>query len=333
MRKLGFAFFCACALAARASPVPFGPGFVRGIYYPSPSPPGTEYGTPGCRELLKAVRAAGATAVALGPHYLVGRESPFALAPYPGSADRDALKRTIQWAREDGLEVHLRPQVLTHAVKRRFHLRIEHREDWKELFATLDTLLRDLGALGRDGGVRVLSIGTRLEEASRVTPENWRTLIARVREVFPGLITYDADWRAEVGAVPFWGELDVISLTLNDRVHGVDLEDGRPSERRLRRQMHRPTARLSELWYRHRKPVWVSELSFTGVSPELTARALRAALSAHQDRRWLSGVVVRGAVNGQPAWEELKRWFAPGPARSKAYYDEKDLVPWVDDWF
>lgn len=299
MRMLGVALLLVCALPARASPVPFGPGFVRGVVYPSPSSPDTPYGTPGCRAHLKAIRATGATAVALAPHYLVGRRSPFALAAFPGAADREALKRTIQWAREEGLEVHLRPQVVTRAARPRFHLVIEHRDDWKELFATLDTLLRDLGELGRDAGVRVLSIGTRLREASRRTPENWRTLIASVREVFPGLITYDADACAEAGEVPFWDALDVISVTLDERV------------------TRQPTGRLSELWYRHGKPVWISEVRSTNV-----------ALETYQDRRWLSGLMVRG-----PAGDELRRWFAPGPARSKDYYDDKDLVPWVDDWF
>lgn len=303
MRMLGIAVLLVCAWSARASPVPFGPGFVKGVAYPSPSSPATGYGTPGCKDLLKAIKAAGATTVALCPHYLVRRKRPFQLGAYPGAADRDALRQTIVWAREAGLEVHLRPQLLTHWVEPRFHLRIEQRDDWMFFFGTLDTLLRDLGELGRDTGVRALSIGTRLDEAVRVTPENWRTLIARVREVFPGLVTYDAEWRREADDVPFWDALDVISVTVRERPVPPD----------------RPTARTADLHYRFRKPVWISELG--------------GGLLAYQDRRWLSGVTVWAVTPEKPAWDELETWFAPGPARSRDYYEQKDLVSWVNDWF
>jgi hypothetical protein len=326
MRMLGIAVLLVCALSARASPVPFGPGFVRGVCYPSPTAPATEYGTPGCQDMLKAIKAAGATAVSLCPHYLMRRTRPFTLAPYPGAADRDALKKTIEWARAAGLEVHLRPQVLTDAKEPRFHLHIDHRDDWKWMFGSLDTLLRDLGELGRETGVRALSIGTRLDEAVRVTPENWRTLIARVREVFPGLVTYDAEWRREADDVPFWRDLDVISVTVFRRVPDPHDPWDRPRPGRLWRDADRVTDPVSDLWYRFGKPVWISEVGYPN-------DRLFACLLNWQDRRWLSGVMVWAVTPEKPAWDELKTWFAPGPARSRNYYDQKDLVPWVDDWF
>lgn len=350
----------ACAL-----PTPLGPGFARGVCYPSPSSKDIELGTPGCRDALRRIRATGADTVSLCPYFLIQRKSPFALARFPGAVEREAVRQTIVWAHEAGLQVVLRPQLVTHAQRLRFDPDIEHREDWMEIFGALDVLLRDAAELAEETKCEALSLGTRLVTALERTPANWPVLIGRVRQVYRGRLTYDADWRREVERVPFWDLLDFISITLYKRLGEADEpEDDDPVDGvTLFKNASWPSGRLSELWYRHRKPVWFSELGFPSnahglrhpfqrplvkgslADAALQQRATAASLLAYQDKRWLSGVMVWGFTGpggaadsgycpeGKPAWETLKTWFAPGPPRSLEFRDRKDLVPWIDDWF
>lgn len=349
---------------ARAVPTPLGPGFARGVCYPSPTTKELEFGTPGCRDALKAIRATGADTVSLCPFFLIGHRSPFLPTRFPGGVDREAVRQTIVWAHEVGLKVILRPQIVTKVKHPRFKLKITHKEDWREVFAVLDVMLRDMGQLAEDTHCEALSLGTRMEDALTWTPDNWRILIGRVRQVYRGQLTYDADWRRELDRVTFWEQLDFISLTFYKRLgEADDLDDDPVDDVTLFKNASWPSGRLSEIWYRYRKPVWFSELGVPSneeglrhpyqrplikdalPDPVLQQRALFQSLLVYQDKRWLAGVMVWAfdgpggptgtgyCPQGKPAWDTLKLWFAPGPARSPEFRDRKDLIPWIDDWF
>src|SRR5204863_1007343 len=108
---------------ARAVPTPFPPGFRRGVCYPSPTTPELAFGTPGCKDALAKIKASGADTVALCPYFTITRTNPYALGKYTGAADREAVAKTIGWARAAGLAVVLRPQLVTHISPPRFHLK------------------------------------------------------------------------------------------------------------------------------------------------------------------------------------------------------------------
>lgn len=352
---------------ARAVPTPLAPGFARGVCYPSPGTPETEYGTPGCQATLKAIRATGADTVSLCPYILMGRRSPFTLGRFPNAVNREAVRQTILWAHEAGLKVVLRPQLVTDARKLTFRLHIDHKDDWREVFAALDVLLRDMGELAEETKVEALSLGTRLDAALTTVPGNWPILIDRVRQVYRGKLTYDADWRRELDRVPFWDRLDFISLTVYKRFgEPEDVEEiarDPVDDVTLFKNAAWPSGRLCEMFYALKKPVWFSELGLPSNNeglrhpfqrplekrvqpdPRLQQRALHQALLAYQDKRWLSGVMVWAfdgpgsasptgyAMQNKPAWDTLKLWFAPGPARTPEFRDSKDLIPWIDDFF
>ena len=69
-----------------------------------------------------------------------------------------------------------------------------------------------IARIAAEEGAEMLSIGTELEKTTQ-RPE-WRDIIAAVRPVFPGLLTYAAHNVEEAEAVPFWGRLDLIGVTL-----------------------------------------------------------------------------------------------------------------------
>src|SRR5437879_12905181 len=60
------------------------------------------------------------------------------------------------------------------------------------------------------GGFDLLSIGTELEGVTSYE-EEWRRIIADVRRVYHGPITYAANWGEEIESIRFWDALDYVS--------------------------------------------------------------------------------------------------------------------------
>ena len=55
-------------------------------------------------------------------------------------------------------------------------------------------------------------IGTELGNAVSERSEFWRTLIAEIRTVYSGALTYAANWHDDYKQVPFWDDLDYVDV-------------------------------------------------------------------------------------------------------------------------
>jgi len=62
--------------------------------------------------------------------------------------------------------------------------------------------------------------------------DDWRVLIADIRKLYRGKLTYAANWAKELNDVPFWAELDFIGIQayypLTDKANPTvdELEEG-----------------------------------------------------------------------------------------------------------
>ena len=70
----------------------------------------------------------------------------------------------------------------------------------------------DIARVAADEKAEGLVIGTELERTTQRV--EWWDMIAAVRAVYPGLLTYAAHNLEEAEAVPFWDDLDAIGVTL-----------------------------------------------------------------------------------------------------------------------
>ena len=151
--------------------------------------------------------------------------------------------------------------------------------------------------------------------------EPWRELIGAVREVFPGHLTYAANW-SELELVPFWDLLDTVGV----QGYFPLSEDDDPDPAALRAGWERVVRGLSAVHRRTGKPVVLTELGYSrsllaarepwkaDVAPEplraraeaLQVRCLGAALDAlRREREWLRGAFL---------W----KWFV-GPTRARDF--------------
>jgi hypothetical protein len=274
--------------------------------------PDHRFGSASAALSLAQARRLGASAVAIVP---------FLWQPDPASPDivrgadmpDDELRAAIRQARTAGFTVVVKPQVW---VPERWAGAVEpdSEADWHAWFARYGRAIAVLARIAAEERADVFAIGTELEKTSRRA--EWPDLIAAVRPLFPGTLTYFAHNADEAEAVAFWDRLDAIGVMLYPAL-GEDPD--RPG--RLQR-MEAEAARLDALAARTGKSILVGEIGLRSAdgaaakpweSAEERASPAAPLLQAEVLGDWL-GVLDRPAVRGVMIW----RWFtdpgAGGPA-------------------
>jgi hypothetical protein len=84
-------------------------------------------------------------------------------------------------------------------------------DGWVEWFDSYDTYVLHYAALAQSANADMFNIGTELISSSTAHEKEWRSLIAEVRKVYSGKITYQAHI-TEYSAVKFWDVLDYIGM-------------------------------------------------------------------------------------------------------------------------
>ncbi len=92
-------------------------------------------------------------------------------------------------------------------------VRMKDDADWARWFASSERFILHYAELAQELGVDVLSVGARsCARRPRHAEADWRRLIARVREVYAGRLTYAANWPGEFDAIAFWDALDFTGI-------------------------------------------------------------------------------------------------------------------------
>jgi hypothetical protein len=177
----------------------------------------------------------------------------------------------------------------------------------------------------------VFCVGVELAQLSGHEQE-WRDMIAAVREVYPGPLVYAANFGAEFESVRFWDALDYIGLDnyypLPDDLSTAPVE-----------------AKIEAVFREFQKPVLLTEAGFStyersyekpwedepggAYSPEAQARFVEALLSGFYDKPWLHGIFwwkvgTAGLVHaeddshqlwGKPAADAIERYYRRDPVR------------------
>ncbi|QXD13831.1 hypothetical protein GQ464_010135 [Rhodocaloribacter litoris] len=193
-------------------------------------------------------------------------------------------------------------------------------------------------AAGTDAALLV--VGTELARAVRTREAFWRRLIADVRTLYGGPLTYAANWHDDFEHVPFWDALDYVGvqayfpLAETDSPSLATLRAGwaphRAALERIARRTGRPVL-LTELGYRSVSYAaaepwrWPSRDEYGHLAPDfdLQARLFQAFFDACWDAPWLAGVIIWKwqadpgrrprdldfTPQDKPAEQVLRAWF------------------------
>lgn len=303
--------------------------FFKGVNFTAERPAG--YGSETSQSVLADLRERGVNAVALVPY--AAQRADDAELRFPLRMERDELiAATAEDARRLGLRVLLKPQVWVRGgglYPGDLHYpEAERRSQW---FASYRRYIERQAHLAQRIEVDVFCVGV---ELAQLTPyeEEWRALIAAVREIYGGELVYAANFGTEFESVRFWDALDYIGLDnyypLPDDLSTAEIE-----------------RKIEAVYQEFRKPVLFTEAGFSSYeqsyrkpwedrpggaySQQAQARFVEASLAGFYDKPWLRGVFwwkvgtagPPGAdddshqLGGKPAMDVIERYYRRDPVR------------------
>ena len=137
----------------------------------------------------------------------------------------------------------------------------ETEADWQQWEAQYRRFLLHYAHLAAEVDAAVLVVGTELANVAKTREAFWRDLIAEVRTVYDGKLTYAANWWDEYEDVPFWDALDYIGVQAYFELS--DKDDPTVATLRAGWQPYKTT--MQRLAHQTGKPVLFTEIGYRNV--------------------------------------------------------------------
>lgn len=241
-------------------------------------------------------------------------ESPFAYLPSP---DAPGLRVSQEWQwwgekmegtrqvtrmlHQKGLQVMLKPQLWVGHGVYTGEIKMTSEEDWRQLEKEYRQYILAFAKMAEAENVGLFCIGTELRDFVQSRPVFWRTLIARVREVYSGKLTYAGNWDSYKNA-QFWDALDYI---------GVDAyfplsEAKTPTAKGLEEAWQPIKEELAAFSKQYRRPVIFTEYGYRNI--DYTAREPWHSGEGHNRNDEAQVIALRALHHN--LWQEP--WFGGG---------------------
>jgi hypothetical protein len=303
--------------------------FFKGVNFTAewPDPYGSEFS----QKILEGLRERGVNAVALAPYASQAIDD--VELRFPLRMERDELvAASAAHAHALGLRVLLKPHIWVRGGYYPGDLDYPDPERRAQWFASYRRYIESQAALAEKIRADVFCVGVELVQLSSDEQE-WRALIAAVREIYHGPLVYAANFGAEFESVRFWDALDYIGL---DNYYPLPEDLSTAAIEQKIEAVHREFA----------KPVLFTEAGFAGyenayekpwedrpggaLSPQAQARYIEASLEGFYDKPWLHGIFwwkvgTAGLTDpadashqlwGKPAIDVIERYYRRDPAPS-----------------
>ena len=289
-------------------------------------------------QFLDEIRAVGATDVSLVVRWSQADVAASEVAAKAGVTPPDeVVRQVIGLARERGLRVFVLP-TLDVARRRSGEWRgVIKPDDPEAWWRSYGAFIGHYARISEDAGASLLAVGSELVSMERHA-DRWRALIAEVRGLFKGRLTYSANWD-HFEPVTFWDKLDVVGVTAyqglsrkNDPTVADLVAGWAPFRTKLRswaaREGHKYL--FTEVGYPSRKGGAFRPWAYGAIAgaepdadPDLQRRCYEALRQVWQDDPRLQGLYLwnwfgKGGPDDpgytprdKPAEQVLKAWWRP----------------------
>lgn len=284
------------------------------------------YGTEHSARAMRTARELGADWISVTPFGRIWNLEPSGIDlrfEAPTAENRRRVASVIEQAHARGLEVMLVPHLWVEQGGWRGEIDFPDDAGWQAWKEAYQGFVTYWARLAEENDVELFSMGVELRSWVTTTrAPSFFEVIAAVREVYGGPLTYAANWDDAAHTV-IWGELDVIGVNaffpLTDE-RDASLEQLVAGGRRVAAEV----AQLAELW---QKSVLFTEIGYTnrpdpalrpwewpedlaGVAPDpgAQARAYHGLLAGFVDQPWFAGFFVWRMyadpfdLSQEPAW-------------------------------
>jgi hypothetical protein len=296
------------------------------------------YHAPVLDRQLDRLAALGVNAVSLMPFaYQEGPAVPrlHMLNASPESETDVGLVHAVRRARAHGLRTLYKPHVWVGGGSWPGDVAMRDEAAWQAWWRDYRRYVLHHAVLARWSGADVFSVGCELS-GTLGRAEDWRRLIAAVRQVFPGQLTYAGNWSGDLERAPFWEQLDLIGvdayfpLSADPAAGRAELARGAAAVvARLAaasRSLHRPLL-LTEVGFAASRAAWTAPHREGGPPSQADQAAAYSALfRALGKPPWLAGTFIWKAFSGEiadPASSSSSSSVAP--ARRRRRDDEADF--------
>lgn len=328
------------ANAARFNPpkrvLPPAPFFQRGISFSHEVAGDWGYGSDRAREELARIHALGANAIAVVPYAFTRAPRTTTISFNTDESDARVI-RTLETARQLGLHTMLKPQLWSGAGFTG-SITFASEAEFERWFALYRRWLLHYARLAELYHVDLLVIGTELGGLTQHEAA-WRALIADLRRIYSGPLTYAAHWGPEFETLPFWDALDYLGVNMYYPLADSG-EFPRPDSPRVAALVEK----LAALSRNYQKPVLFTEVGYPATAAaasrpweednaaldlEMQRRCYATVFEAFYSQPWFAGLYwwkwpSHGGGNrfdpsynpiGKPAAEVLARWYGSAPPR------------------
>ena len=251
---------------------------------------------------------------------------------------KGGLVHTAQLGKELGVKTLLKPHIWMRrdAGGWRSDIEMKTEEDWQIWFKNYGEFMLHYAQLAEEQQLEALCIGTELYLTAVQREADWRALIAEIRKVYSGKLTFAANFYKEYEEIQFWDALDYIGIQAyfplcnSDNPSLEELKAGwAPHYKRIKKlskKWGKPVI-ITELGYRSMKNAaiepweWPNRMDFSqdDISPETQALCYEAFFQTFWEERWLAGVFF---------WKWSRRNYNPDQyERRLARRKRRDISP------
>ncbi|TRZ43283.1 glycoside hydrolase [Robertkochia solimangrovi] len=167
------------------------------------------------------------------------------------------IRQYIQCLKKGGLKVMLKPHVWVQHGIFTGDMEPDSEKAWQKLEDEYTKYILDFARVAEDEGVEVFCIGNELNKFAVQRSEYFKTLIASVRVLYSGKITYAENWDS-FESVDFWEDLDYIGVNAYYPLS----QNQTPLKEELFDSWKNYKKKLKHLSYKEEKPVLFTEYGY-----------------------------------------------------------------------
>ena len=211
------------------------------------------YGSPASAEALQDLKELGVNWISITP-FGFHRGTPAIRFGGERIWETDeSLRAVTQQAHALGIKVLLKPHIWG---RNELPMQDWQEPEWKAWFEEYTRFIEHYATIARDANVDAFCVGNEQKVSSRREAE-WRAILARVRSIYRGPVTYGANFD-EVFDVPFWDAVDWIGVS----AYFPLVDDPSPDRETLIRAWQPIVARLERLSIEQKKPIVFTEIGY-----------------------------------------------------------------------
>ena len=201
-----FLLFDLCRPAVAEENAP--PRVIKGVTV-SCQTSGWEWATPEMARTLDELKSLGVNSVAIHPYAQIQNDGH---VRFRASDNFRHISIPLDWARERGLSVMLIPHIAYWGTKFlwRGEINFQTTEEWDRFFGDYELWIVQMARVAEAHGAGIFCIGLEFTYAQKFDAR-WRKIIAAVRQVYHGKLTYGGNWDS-FQEVTFWDALDYIGV-------------------------------------------------------------------------------------------------------------------------